>query len=170
MYSVYKHGMIKLRFEKGSLATQVILKDEALASLLKLVSEHQSDELVIPAALPPAATVVVAATESSKSAKDWFLTVSAPEVLNQIKWSTNPEKVLLLGAFHEARSNEEVWRSADIENRFAEARETFPANFPRDIRTAIKDGLIAPVTPRTYRVSRTGWNKINEAIAKLQGM
>jgi len=35
---------IKLRFEKGSLATQVILTDDALRPLLEIVAEYQSDE------------------------------------------------------------------------------------------------------------------------------
>jgi hypothetical protein len=47
------------------------------------------------------------------------------------------------------------------------AKETFPANFSRDIATAVNSGLIGAVTPRTYKVGRTGWNKIAESIAKL---
>jgi hypothetical protein len=88
-------------------------------------------------------------------------------VLNLIGWGANPEKILLLGAFHEANGANDAWRSADMETRFAEAREGFPSNFPRDIRAAIREGLIASVTPRTYRISRTGWNRIADAISKL---
>jgi hypothetical protein len=164
---------IKLRFEKGTLITQVVLKDAALAPLLALVSEHQSDEppvstMAIQPAPPPAASIVVAATEVSATIKEWLLKHSPTEILNRFEWVTNPEKILLLGAFHEAASSNEVWRSADIEERFREARETFPTNFPRDIKNAIRAGLIQGVTARTYRVSRTGWNRIKEAIEKIE--
>jgi hypothetical protein len=161
---------IKLKFEKGSLATQVILKDEAFAGLLDLISKHQSDEAPPPAAPGASATTFSLSPNTTSDpgapVKEWLRRRSAAEVLNTIGWDSNPEKVLLLGAFHEAGGDDDAWRSADMEARFAEAREGFPANFPRDIRAAIRDGLIATVTPRTYRVSRTGWNRIAEAILK----
>jgi hypothetical protein len=47
-------------------------------------------------------------------------------------------------------------------------RDGFPTNFPRDISSAIKDNLIATVTARTYKISRTGWNKISMAVADLE--
>jgi hypothetical protein len=159
---------IKLRFEKGSLSTQVVLKDEALPALLDIISKHQSDDLsatsspiLLPVEKPNGAG------DRSSTCKAWLKQHSAAEALNLFNWQTNPEKIVLMGAFHEANQEEdEAWRSSDVEKRFADAKEAFPANFPRDIAAAIKDGLIATVTPRTYRVSRTGWNKIAEAIAK----
>jgi hypothetical protein len=159
---------IKLRFEKGSLTTQVILKDEAFGGLLDLISKHQSDEA--PPSNAPAATFSLEPSLSGDPGapvKQWLARRSAAEVLNMIGWDSNPEKILLLAAFHEASGEDDAWRSADMEARFTEAREGFPANFPRDIRVAIRDGLIATITPRTYRVSRTGWNRISDAITKL---
>ncbi|MGA2684079.1 MAG: hypothetical protein ABSF51_03405 [Verrucomicrobiota bacterium] len=159
---------IKLRFEKGSIDMRVILKDDALPELMALISEHESDE-----AAPPTQTAIFgersadSTGDQSVSAKAWLSKHSAAEVLNKIKWITNPDKILLMGAFHESKVKTDSWRSADMESRFAEAKDTPPANFPRDISTAIKSGLIATVTPRTYIVSRTGWNKIADAIAKI---
>jgi hypothetical protein len=159
---------IKLRFEKGSLTTQVILKDEAFSGLLDLISKHQSDEVSAPAApISPAAIPSEIAGDSDAVAKHWIPIHSPSEILNLIGWSTNSEKILLLGAYHEISHGEDSWRSADMEERFAEARESFPSNFPRDIRVAIREGLITSVTPRTYRVSRTGWNRLADAITKL---
>jgi hypothetical protein len=54
-----------------------------------------------------------------------------------------------------------------MEERFGQAKEPFPGNFPRDMRAAIDEGVIGAVTPRTYKVGRSGWNKIADAIAKL---
>ena len=50
---------------------------------------------------------------------------------------------------------------------FRQAKEKPPNNFPRDIKTAIKSGLIHAETPRSYTVTRTGWNKIGQAIENL---
>ena len=160
---------IKLRFEKGSLATQVVLKDAALGPLLALVAEHQADEPAAPlGAPPPAASVVIQATETSAGVREWLLKHTPSEVLNRFHWDTNPDKILLLGAYHEANSKTEVWRSSDIGQVFRDAKEGFPTNFPRDIKTAIKSGFIASVTDRRYRVSRTGWNRISEQIQKIE--
>jgi hypothetical protein len=50
---------------------------------------------------------------------------------------------------------------------FKQAKEAAPSNFPRDIKVAIKSGWIHTHTPRTYSVTRTGWNKIAEALGKV---
>jgi hypothetical protein len=147
---------------------QAVLKDEALVELLTFITKHKSDEVA--PALPPAFdphSVDGQPAGGQQGVKAWLIKHSAAEILNKFKWDTNPEKILLMGAFHESKVETDSWRSADMETRFGEAKETQPANFPRDISTAIKSGLIATVTPRTYIVSRTGWNKIAEAIAKL---
>jgi hypothetical protein len=148
--------------------TQVILTDEAFPKLLELISEHQSDEVVAPTQSGVFADPLANSTgERSVAVKAWLNKHSASEILNKIKWDTNPDKILLMGAFHEAKVDTDSWRSADMETRFGEAKETQPANFPRDISAAIKSGQVATVTPRTYIVSRSGWNKIADAIAKL---
>lgn len=86
------------------------------------------------------------------------------ELLNQLKWDSFPEKILLLGAWLEARGGATPWRSADMDDTFKLAKESPPANFPRDIKNAIKSGWIHNETPRTYVVTRTGWNKIGQAL------
>jgi hypothetical protein len=148
---------------------QAVLKDDALMELLKFITAHKSDEAVAPTQSGVFADPLANSTgDPSVAAKAWLAKHSAAEILNKIKWDKNPEKILLMGAFHESKVETKSWRSADMELRFAEAKETQPTNFPRDIATGIKSGLIATVTPRTYIVSRTGWNKIAEAIQKLQ--
>jgi hypothetical protein len=54
-----------------------------------------------------------------------------------------------------------------MDETFKQAKESPPANFPRDIRRAIQSGWIHAVTPRTCVVTRTGWNKVAEALAKI---
>jgi hypothetical protein len=159
---------IKLKFEKGSLATQVILKDEAFAGLLELISKYQSDETP-PPSLASGSFLLAPNTSGDPGApvKEWLARRSGAEVLNAIGWTSNQDKILLIAAFHESSGGAAGWRKEDMENRFSEAREQFPGNFGRDIATAIKGGIIAAVTPRTYAVSRTGWNKIADAITKL---
>jgi hypothetical protein len=167
---------IKLRFEKGSLVVQSSLKDDALAQLMALVQEHGTDE---PANdTPPAGgtlinfsgdSQLIQSKDPEKHAKAWLSKHSAAEVLNQLSWNTFTDKILALGAYHESKAGEDFdsWRSADIISRFSEAKDSPPTNFPRDIASAIKSGLVAAKTPRTYVVSRTGWIQISTAISKL---
>lgn len=89
------------------------------------------------------------------------------ELLNQLKWESYPEKILLLAAWHEARGGTTPWRSADMDDTFKLAKETPPSNFPRDIKNAIRSGWIHNATPRTYTVTRTGWNRIEQALKEL---
>ncbi len=165
---------IKLRVEKGSLIMQAALKDDALAALLELVSSHQIDDqtaaLTNTGFAPPIEPQN--GTQSGGliltiAAKSWLTEHSPAEVLNMIGWEDNPDKILLLAAILEVRNPNDAWRSSDMEKMFAEAKEQFPSNFPRDIASAIKDGLIAKATDRTYCVSRTGWKKVAEAVGKV---
>ena len=166
---------IELQFKKGSLALRVLLKDEALSELQTIVSKYQSDEEIQPLSAPvinvPAAqfsaVVQTPAFDPTAVSKEWLAAHSPLEAVNLIGWETNPEKILILGAYHESKGAGESWRSADMEVRFQEARHVFPANFPRDISNAITNNIVAAVTPRTYKISKTGWNKIAEAVSKL---
>ena len=169
---------IKIRFEKGPLIVQTTLRDGALAPLMALVQEHGADEtestpategLLVNFSQGAPETVPQTSIDPERHAKEWLAKHSAAEVLNKLAWNAYPEKILALGAFHESKAGEdfESWRSADIVNRFGEAKDNEPANFPRDIATAIKSGWIATKTPRTYIVSRTGWIRLSTAISKL---
>ena len=94
-------------------------------------------------------------------------TYGAAELLNQMRWETYPEKILLLGAWHEARGGSTPWKSSDMDSVFRQAKEGAPSNFPRDIKVAIKSGWIHTHTPRTCSVTRTGWNRVADALSKL---
>jgi hypothetical protein len=172
---------IELRFKKGALVVQTSLKDEALPNLMALVQEHQADEEA-PAIPSDEGTLMNFSggaklldikngveINSEKSSKEWLAKHSPAEVLNKLAWDTYPEKILALGAYHESKAGEDFdsWRSADITARFAEAKDSPPANFPREIASAIKSMFVAAKTPRTYIVSRTGWIKVSTAISKL---
>ena len=169
---------IKIRFEKGPLIVQTTLKDVALAQLLALIQEHGMEETE---SAPTAEGVLVnfsggvpetvpqTSIDPERHAKEWLSKHSAAEVLNKLGWGTYPEKILALGAYHESKAGEdfESWRSADIISRFAEAKDSPPSNFPRDIAAALKSGIVAPKTQRMYIVSRTGWIYVSTAITKL---
>lgn len=157
------------------------LKDEALADLFRLVQEQRDDSA--PQGQQPPASIggdfssqsvglpgnSFVSPNSETSVKEWLKSHGAAELLNVFsKWNSFYEKIVLLSAWHEARGGHTPWRSADIDETFKQAKEKAPANFPRDIKTAIQSGMIHAETPRTYTVTRTGWNKIAQAIQTLQ--
>lgn len=153
-----------------------LLKDEALPELFRLVQEMRDDSAqpVAPEAAmtasatqtSPAIAIAAAVTASDVSGteavvKEWLRGHGAAELLNAFKkWDSFYEKIVLLAAWHEARGGQTPWKSADVSEVFKQAKEKAPANFPRDISRAIQSGLIHAETPRTYSVTRSGWNKI----------
>ena len=167
---------IKIEVRAAGLNLSASLKDEALAALITLI-QQQRDET------PPSQTSVAIpvprsnehASEESASliqdslqdVKEWMASHGGAELLNMFKWDSYPEKILLLSAWHEAKGGHSPWRSSDMDEVFKQAKEKPPANFPRDIRNAIKNGLIHAETPRTYTVTRTGWNKVCQRIEEM---
>jgi hypothetical protein len=162
---------IKLVIQAQGLNIQAAVTDAALGELIRITQEYRDQEaestgtepLITPLGQPKGP-----ATPGEEATKGLLASYGAAELLNQLRWETHPEKILLLAAWHEARGGTTPWKSADMDAVFMNAKERPPANFPRDIKTAIKSGWIHTHTPRTYSVTRTGWNKISESISKLQ--
>jgi hypothetical protein len=165
---------IKIVIQASGLNLSASLKDEALATILQLIQEKREDSIAAtPNPAAPALGGQGAVAEGSlgngseESMKAMLNERGGAELLNQLKWDSFPEKILLLGAWHEARGGTTPWRSADMDATFTLAKEGAPSNFPRDIKSAIKSGWIHAETPRTYVVTRTGWNKIAQALRSL---
>ena len=158
------------------------LKEEALGRLIQLIQENRDDSA--PQSTPPPGGVdagsrdlaVVAPPQAGAvprfnnedSLKEFLKSHGAAELLNRLKWDGFAEKILLLAAWHEARSAGTPWRSSDMDEAFKLAKENPPGNFPRDIKNAIKSGWVQNETPRTYTITRTGWNKIGRALEGLE--
>ena len=164
---------IKVILEAPGLKLSANVKDSALSELIRLVHEARDDSVPAPpniiesprisvASNSPERTSVGAPAEDTKKHLKAF---GAGELLNHLKkWDSFPEKIVLLGAWKEGHNDGSPWRSADMDEAFRQAKESAPSNFPRDIRIAIKQGWIHSVTPRTYTVTRTGWNNIRSAL------
>jgi hypothetical protein len=164
---------IKVTIQAAGLNLQASVKDEALSELIKITQAFRDQEVsaatvaTTPTPTEPDAKGLAATSGSEASARTKLATYGAAELLNQIRWETYPEKILLLGAWYEVRNDCVSWKSADMDAAFKQAKEAGPSNFPRDIKVAIKSGWIHTHTPRTYSITRTGWNKITEALSKL---
>jgi len=165
---------IKISISAPGMAIQAQVKDEALAELIKLTQQYReestapvSDQLGSGIGSSPSASLPPA-IQSEDNVKNSLKTHGAAELLTLVRWDTNPDKILLLGAWHEARGGTTPWRSADMDAIFSQAKEEAPANFPRDIKQAIKSGWIHAATPRTYTITGTGWRRIGEALQRLQ--
>ena len=151
---------------------QASVKDEALGELIKITQEYRDQEAALAAAasggaIETSGSAALAAIGDEEAVKARLSSYGAAELLNQVRWETYPEKILLLGAWYEARGGSAPWKSADMDAVFRQAKEGAPSNFPRDINVAIKSGWIHTHTPRTYSVTRTGWNRVSDALSKL---
>jgi hypothetical protein len=164
---------IQLKISASGLSVNATLKDEALPELISLM-QRLRDESV--------ATQVDAQSDSSSvssggnipqsvnQAREQFVSHGAGEVLNLLQWEGYSDKILLLGAWHEAHANDqEPWRLSDVQAAFLRAREKPPGNFARDLNKAVRSGWIHAVTPRTYQVTRSGWNRIAAALGRQSG-
>jgi hypothetical protein len=162
---------IKISISAPGLAIQAHVKDKALPELIKLTQEYREEtgaaaESVGSAAVPTAINPGISNNE--EAVKNLIKSHGAAELLTLVRWESFPDKILLLGAWHESRGGGTPWRSADMDALFSQAKEKPPANFPRDIRQAIKSGWIHAATPRTYTVTNTGWRRVGEAIQRMQ--
>jgi len=170
---------IQISIKAAGLSISANLRDDALSALVQLIQDNRDDS--VSAAPVPAVEAGMTASPASASIpnsmisnnneqtiKEFLKGHGAAELLNRLKWDSFPEKILLLGAWHEARGGTVPWRSADMDESFKQAKESPPRNFPRDIKNAIKSGWIHAETPRTYALTRSGWNRIGKATENLE--
>ena len=163
---------------KAGLNIAANLKDEALASIFQMIQEYGDDNVAPPAARSAADFPIVAMANSGagtsvgasneQATRETLKSHGAGELLNRLKSDNFPEKILLLAAWYESKGGNTPWRSSDMDDTFKQAKESPPRNFPRDIKNAIKSGWIHAETPRTYTVTRTGWNKIAHNLESMQ--
>ena len=164
---------IKVIIQAAGLNLQAAVTDDALPELITITQKFRDQDAMSSAGgAPPAGSgKELPGSASGPLSEDMLKTrlgsYGAAELLNQLQWDTYAEKILVLGAWHEARGGGTPWKSSDMDAVFRQAKEAPPSNFPRDIKVAIKAGWIHTHTPRTYSVTRTGWNRVGEAVSKL---
>jgi len=170
---------IQLSIKATGLNISANLRDDALGALIQLVQENrdesvaaQSPPMDMAAEINTTPNAGVARTltghNNEQAIKEFLKDHSAAELLNRLKWDSFPEKILLLGAWYESRGGSTPWRSSDMDETFKQAKESSPRNFPRDIKNAIKSGWIHAETPRTYAITRSGWNRIGQATENME--
>lgn len=166
---------IKVIIQAPGLNLQAAVNDEALPDLIAITQKFRDQDAATASAgtgpqlsaakeMPGNGSTTPLGEEMLKTRLGSY---GAAELLNELQWDTYPEKILLLAAWHEARGGGTSWKSSDMDTVFRQAKEAPPSNFPRDIKAAIKSGWIQTHTPRTYSVTRTGWNRVADAVSKL---
>jgi hypothetical protein len=68
--------------------------------------------------------------------------LSPRELIQQKQPSTNPQKIALFAYYREKVEGLARFSRADLETYFAKAKESPPANYPRDFQTAVSFGWI----------------------------
>ncbi len=170
---------IQISIKATGLNLSANLRDDSLAALIQLVQENRDESVASPSSLTDVAAGIantpiadaprpLTGHNNEQAIKELLKDHGAAELLNRLKWDSFPEKILLLGAWYEARGGTTPWRSSDMDETFKQAKESPPRNFPRDIKNAIKSGWIHAETPRTYAITRSGWNRIGQATENLE--
>jgi hypothetical protein len=160
---------LRIQINAPGMSISATLKDEALPELIELSQQFRDEEEPAQQTIPASGAAAKGAPltgNSEEGVKAYLKDYAAAELLNRLRWDSYPEKILLLGAWFEARGGSIPWKSADMDEVFKQAKEKPPANFPRDVKQAVKAAWIHPVTPRTYSVTRTGWNKLAEVLSQ----
>src|SRR6266436_2500575 len=113
---------IKIVIQASGLTVSANLKDEALTTILQLIQEKRDDSApTIPISTVQAPVGQIVGTDSLLPGNDGEEAIKAvlnerggAELLNQLRWDSFPEKILLLAVWHEARGGTTPWRSADM--------------------------------------------------------
>lgn len=100
----------------------------------------EEDAVPISVGLDAVAGVPTAGPDSRKPAGTGV--GSAREALDISGARTNPEKIVALGQYV-LQDGGETFKTEDVKAQFRRAREAPPANFSRDLSTAMKEGWIA---------------------------
>jgi hypothetical protein len=90
----------------------------------------------------------------------------APPLLNQPDL-TFPEKLLLLGAWTEARKEKFILRGPYLVEALVQAGERPPANPKRDVMAAVRSGwIVLGLFPNPSRATLTldGWRRVGEML------
>lgn len=118
---------IRTVVSESGLTISANLQDGALPALVQLIQDNRDDSAStapIPAVEARAASSPGGASmpgsmlsnNNEQAIKDFLRSHGAAELLNRLKWDSFPEKILLLGAWHEARGGTVPWRSADMDD------------------------------------------------------
>lgn len=107
-----------------------------------------------------------AATPEEKAARQKLAAMDAPPLTEHASL-TFAEKLLLLGAWTEAKKEKFILRGPVLTEAFVKAGDTPPANPKRDVMAAVQSGWITlGLFPNPNRATLTpsGWSRVLEAL------
>ena len=151
---------IKVILQAPGLNLQASVKDEALGELIKITQEYRDQDAALGGGGSTAPTDVSASVTSAvigdeEAVKARLGTYGAAELLNQMRWETYPEKILLLGAWHEARGGSTPWKSSDW---------TWYSDRRKKVLRAISRGT------SKWQLSQAGYIRIRRERIPLRGL
>jgi hypothetical protein len=97
---------------------------------------------------------------------------SIREFLDGVGAKTNTKKILAIGQFLIEHGGKESFTREEVRGEFRRAKESFPANYPRDFNSTIGSGWIAEVhgSPGEYYVTRKGSEALETGNSKSDGV
>src|SRR5262245_20428263 len=118
---------IKVIIQAPGLNLQAAVTDDALPELITITQKFRDQDATsssatgAPAAPGKEPANGAAGPLSEDMLKTRLGSYGAAELLNQLQWDTYPEKILLLGAWHEARGGSTPWKCSDMDSVFRQA-------------------------------------------------
>ncbi len=130
---------------KISITGKLTYSDEiTISQAAQIITFLNSDE---PQGVDLGGSLLGASSTSDKSKKKQV--ENAREAIEVSGAKNFPEKIVALGAYV-LQDGGETFKAEDVRAAFRRARETAPANFPRDLTVAITSGWIAEDGPGEY--------------------
>ncbi len=136
---------------EGFSVEQTLDRRTALAVVATIMSDSQDLQSATPA-------TTAANTSPPKSLR---------EFLNEIGAKTSVDKIAAMGYFMCEYLGQTSFTKEEVKAKFAVAKESMPANFPRDFNKILKSGLIDEVYGEkgSFYVTATGMKEIEKNIA-----
>src|SRR5260221_12662131 len=142
---------IQISIKATGLNLSANLRDDSLAALIQLVQENRDESVASPSSLTDVAAGIantpiadaprpLTGHNNEQAIKELLKDHGAAELLNRLKWDSFPEKILLLGAWYEARGGANPWRRSELGETFNEAQENPAPDFPPELKKPLKHG------------------------------
>ncbi|MEQ8387374.1 MAG: hypothetical protein RLP16_05430 [Alphaproteobacteria bacterium] len=136
-------------------------------SLEKKIGQRAAMQ-IIAAAMGQAVPDLVEKPLDAEASVQPDMTLSIREFLDQVSASKKRDQIVAIGHYLCNTLAQRDFSRDEVKQRFSDAKEPMPANFPRDFGAAAKAGMIAEAHQKSgrYYVTKTGMQAVKNGFGK----